>query len=80
LCFFPSETVTNQTVVELGAGTGFSGLVARLLGARHVVLTDYAPAVLANLSEIARISALPLSALSLLSGYVVLCWRSRERK
>jgi len=35
--------VAGQSVVELGAGTGLSGLVAKRLGAAEVVLTDLPP-------------------------------------
>lgn len=44
--------ITNLTTLELGAGTALPSLLAALLGARRVVVTDYpAPAVLANLRE-----------------------------
>lgn len=42
--------VTGLATIELGAGTALPSLLAGLLGARRVVLTDYpAPAVVANL-------------------------------
>lgn len=34
------ELITGKTILELGAGTGVSGIAAGLLGARHVTLTD----------------------------------------
>jgi nicotinamide N-methyltransferase len=42
--------VKGERVLELGAGTGLAGLVAALMGAREVVVSDYpAPEVLANI-------------------------------
>lgn len=42
--------ITNLATIELGAGTALPSLLAALLGARRVVLTDYpAPAVISNL-------------------------------
>lgn len=42
--------VTGLSTIELGAGTALPSLLAGLLGASRVVLTDYpAPAVIANL-------------------------------
>ncbi|OAL32706.1 hypothetical protein AYO20_07864 [Fonsecaea nubica] len=35
------ELVQNKTVLELGAGAGLPSLVAAILGARRVVVTDY---------------------------------------
>jgi len=42
--------VRGERVLELGAGTGLAGIVAALMGARDVVVSDYpAPEVLANI-------------------------------
>jgi nicotinamide N-methyltransferase len=42
--------VKDQTVLELGAGAGLPSLVARVLGARKVVVTDYPdPDLISNL-------------------------------
>jgi nicotinamide N-methyltransferase len=42
--------VKNENVLELGAGTGLAGIVAALMGAREVVVSDYPAAeVLANI-------------------------------
>ncbi|KAE8256293.1 hypothetical protein A4X13_0g2744 [Tilletia indica] len=38
---YPAADIRGQTVVELGAGTGLPGLVAGLLGAKRVLITDY---------------------------------------
>ena len=35
------EIVKGKTVLELGSGTGISGLYAAKLGAKHVTLTDF---------------------------------------
>jgi len=44
--------VTGERVLELGAGTGLAGIVAALMGAQEVVISDYpAPEVLENLRE-----------------------------
>lgn len=44
--------VTNLTTIELGSGTALPSLLAALLGAKRVVITDYpAPRVIANLQE-----------------------------
>ena len=44
--------VKGQRVLELGAGTGLAGIVASLMGAQSVVVSDYpAPEVLANIKE-----------------------------
>lgn len=44
--------VSNQTVVELGAGVGLTGLVAAgACGAQHVHMTDYTPGCLKNLQH-----------------------------
>jgi nicotinamide N-methyltransferase len=44
--------VRNETVLELGAGTGIAGIVAMKAGAKEVVITDYpAEEVLLNLRE-----------------------------
>ncbi|KAH8815611.1 hypothetical protein F5884DRAFT_772921 [Xylogone sp. PMI_703] len=49
----PSEPVWDVQgldVLELGAGTGLAGIIAALMGARRVVISDYpAPEVLENL-------------------------------
>jgi hypothetical protein len=43
-------SVRDESVLELGAGSGLAGIVAAKAGAREVAITDYpAPAVLANL-------------------------------
>ncbi|ROW08997.1 hypothetical protein VMCG_02854 [Cytospora schulzeri] len=48
--------VTGLTTMELGAGTALPSILAALLGARRVVVTDYpAPAVISNLrANVAR--------------------------
>lgn len=44
--------IANLTTIELGAGTALPSLLAALLGARRVVMTDYpAPRVITNLRE-----------------------------
>lgn len=44
--------ITDLTTIELGAGTALPSLLAALLGARRVVMTDYpAPRVITNLRE-----------------------------
>lgn len=44
-------SVQGKRVLELGAGTGLAGIVAALMGAREVVVSDYpAEEVLANIS------------------------------
>lgn len=44
--------ITNLTTIELGAGTALPSLLAALLGAKRVVMTDYpAPRVITNLRE-----------------------------
>lgn len=44
--------ITNLTTIELGAGTALPSLLAALLGARRVVMTDYpAPRVITNLCD-----------------------------
>ncbi|KAJ8324744.1 hypothetical protein O5D80_006982 [Batrachochytrium dendrobatidis] len=43
--------VAGQNVLELGCGTGLSGLVAARSGAKLVVLTDYHPVVLSNVER-----------------------------
>ena len=50
---FPAQwVVQGQRVLELGAGTGLAGIVASLMGAQSVVVSDYpAPEVLANIAE-----------------------------
>ncbi|RFU33231.1 hypothetical protein B7463_g3117, partial [Scytalidium lignicola] len=46
----PVWDVMGLDVLELGAGTGLAGMIAALMGARRVVLSDYpAPEILANL-------------------------------
>ncbi|GAB7351197.1 hypothetical protein MBLNU459_g1638t1 [Dothideomycetes sp. NU459] len=43
-------SVDGETVLELGAGVGLSGIVSTLAGAKQVVVSDYpAPVVLANI-------------------------------
>ncbi|MCJ1420120.1 hypothetical protein MMC32_006477 [Xylographa parallela] len=45
-----SWSVTGETAMELGAGTGLAGIVAALAGAEEVVLSDYpALEILANI-------------------------------
>jgi nicotinamide N-methyltransferase len=44
--------VRNETVLELGAGTGLAGIVAAKAGAKEVIITDYpTDEVLANLND-----------------------------
>lgn len=44
--------ITDLAIMELGAGTALPSLLAALMGARRVVMTDYpAPAVVSNLLE-----------------------------
>jgi hypothetical protein len=47
---------TGKTVLELGAGTGYTGLVAHTLGARLTILTDVA-ALMPTLRESNRLTA-----------------------
>ncbi|CAM9587815.1 unnamed protein product [Pylaiella littoralis] len=50
-CLAHSDLLEGKSVLELGAGIGMTGMaVAASCGAREVVLTDYAPKVLANLN------------------------------
>lgn len=53
------STVRDKYVLELGAGAGLPSLVAAILGARKVVVTDYPDAdLIANLNHnIANIAA-----------------------
>ncbi|KAJ0117698.1 nicotinamide N-methyltransferase [Diaporthe amygdali] len=52
--------VAGQSVLELGAGTALPSLLAALLGASRVVLTDYpAPVVISNLRANAARNARP---------------------
>lgn len=52
------EVFTNQTVLELGAGVGFTGLVlAEIARPKHVLLSDYAPNVMQNLRYNVEINA-----------------------
>lgn len=45
-------SVKGERVLELGAGTGLAGIVASLMGAKSVIVSDYpAPEVLSNISE-----------------------------
>ena len=45
-------SITDLTVVELGAGVGLPSLLSALLGARRVVITDYPyPAILADVGS-----------------------------
>lgn len=47
--------ITNLTTIELGAGTALPSLLAALLGARRVVVTDYpASRIITNLCDNAR--------------------------
>lgn len=47
--------ITHLTTIELGAGTALPSLLAALLGATRVVMTDYpAPRVIDNLRENAK--------------------------
>ncbi|KAL1866335.1 hypothetical protein Daus18300_006799 [Diaporthe australafricana] len=56
----PAFNVAGLSILELGAGTALPSLLAALLGASRVVLTDYpAPAVIANLSANAVRNARP---------------------
>jgi hypothetical protein len=51
------KSIKNRNVLELGAGTGLSGLAAAALGASHVLLTDL-PYSLSNLERnVARCEA-----------------------
>lgn len=53
-------SVRGHSVLELGAGTALPSLLAALLGATRVVLTDYpAPAVISNLTANAARNARP---------------------
>ncbi|KKY34770.1 putative nicotinamide n-methyltransferase [Diaporthe ampelina] len=53
-------SVAGRSVLELGAGTALPSLLAALLGATRVVLTDYpAPAVISNLTANAARNARP---------------------
>lgn len=53
-------SVRGLSVLELGAGTALPSLLAALLGATRVVLTDYpAPAVISNLTANAERNARP---------------------
>lgn len=60
----------DRFVLELGSGTGFCGIVARLLGAAHVTLTDNEPAVLENLRKCVEMNAEPISSSSSDAGVV----------
>ncbi len=51
-----SNELPGKVVVELGSGTGVVGIVAGLLGAREVVLTDL-PYALDNARENVRLNA-----------------------
>lgn len=52
--------VRGQKTVELGAGTALPSLMAALLGAEEVVVTDYpAPEVLGNLKSVVAANAVP---------------------
>lgn len=53
--------IERQSVLELGAGAGLSGIVATLAGGKEVVMSDYpAPVVLANIKRNA-VKAIPAS-------------------
>ena len=52
--YFEDDTsrVTNKTVLELGAASGLPSLVAGILGARKVVMTDFPdPDLIANMQK-----------------------------
>lgn len=51
-----SNLIKNQTVLELGAGCGLTGLVAARLQAREVILTDFNQTVLRNLLRNVRLN------------------------
>jgi len=50
---------TDQPSLELGCGTGRSGLVAFLYGFKNITLTDYHPAVLSNVQHNIHLNHLP---------------------
>lgn len=52
----PGRTVSDQTVVELGCGTGLVGIVAARCGAREVILTDGNPDLLERASGNAAVN------------------------
>lgn len=50
------EMVAGKAVLEIGCGSGLSGLAAGLAGARQVVMTDYLPDALEFAAEMWRIN------------------------
>jgi nicotinamide N-methyltransferase len=55
-----SFDVTSLEILELGAGTALPSLLASLLGAGEVTVTDYpSPEILANLREVVTLNAIP---------------------
>lgn len=52
--------VTSLAILELGAGTALPSLLASLLGAGEVAVTDYpSPEILANLRQVVSLNAIP---------------------
>ncbi|OAP55907.1 hypothetical protein AYL99_10059 [Fonsecaea erecta] len=66
------ELVQNKTVLELGAGAGLPSLVAAMLGARRVVVTDYPDQdLVANLRyNVEHCSALPDKSKIVAEGFI----------
>ncbi len=66
------EIVAGQAVLEIGSGSGLSGLAAGLAGASHVVMTDYLPDALDFAAEMWRINLDDEPTTALLD------WRNRD--
>lgn len=76
--------IRNKHVLELGAGAGLPSLVAAILGAEKVVVTDYPDGDLIsniehNIASCALISD-PKSIISTLVGYSVPFYIQRPRE